>query len=162
MGRVVRESQVPDGNVKLSRGRLGAAVLDQNISACRSRDLLSNFWSQWLLFCLPAVAIAVTGISVFGNSIRTIVWTTALVILGTACSINAARCGRIHCYLTGPFFLVMAEVALLYGVGVLPIGGHGWNVIGLTILVGAIVLCCLPEIIFGKYRVGRAEDLDHR
>ena len=98
----------------------------------------------------------------FGNSIRTIVWTTALVILGTGCSINAARCGRIHCYLTGPFFLVKAEVALLYGVGVLPIGGHGWNVIGLTILVGAIVLCCLPEIIFGKYRVGRAEDLDHR
>jgi hypothetical protein len=100
--------------------------------------------------------------SVFGNSIRTIVWTAALVVLGTACSINAARCGRIHCYLTGPFFLVMAAFTLLYGVGMLPLGGHGWNVIGLTILIGAIVLCCLPEIIFGKYRVGRAEDLDHR
>jgi hypothetical protein len=141
---------------------VGVVVLDQNISACRSRDLLSNFWSQGLFFCLPAVAIVVTGISVFGNSIRTIVWTAALVLLGTACSINAARCGRIHCYLTGPFFLVMAAVTLLYGVGVLPLGGHGWNVIGLTILIGAIVLGCLPEIFFGKYRVGRAEDLDHR
>jgi len=57
-----------------------------------------------------------------------------------------------------PFFLVLAAVARFYGVGVLPLGGHGWNVIGLTILVGAIVLCCLPEIIFGKYRVGRAEN----
>jgi hypothetical protein len=141
---------------------MGVVVLDQNISACRSHDLLCNFWSQGLFFCLPAVAIVVTGISVFGNSIRTIVWTAALVLLGTACSINAARCGRIHCYLTGPFFLVMAAVTLLYGVGVLPLGGHGWNVIGLTILIGAIVLCCLPEIIFGKYRVRRAEDLDHR
>ena len=56
----------------------------------------------------------------------------------------------------------MAAVSLFYGEGVLPLGGHGWNVIGLTILIGAIVLCCLPEIIFGKYRVRRAEDLDHR
>ena len=114
------------------------------------------------MFCLPAITIAVTGISAFGNSLRTIAWTTALVVLGTACSINAARCGRIHCYLSGPFFLVMAVIALLYGMGVLPLGGHGWNVIGLTILVGGAALYCLPEMFLGKYRAGRANGTGHR
>jgi len=84
--------------------------------------------------------------------LRTAVWTASLVVLGTACLINAARCGRVHCYLTGPFFLVMSGVTLLYGIGVLPIGNHGWNLIGMTILVGTAILCCLPELVLGKYR----------
>jgi hypothetical protein len=67
----------------------------------------------------------------------------------------------MHCYLTGPFFLGMALVALLYGLGVVPLGGKGWNVIGLTTLLGAIALCCLPELFFGKYRKGRARNGDH-
>jgi hypothetical protein len=44
----------------------------------------------------------------------------------------------------------MAIVTLLYGLGVLPLGGNGWNLIGLTILGGAVALCCLPELIFGN------------
>jgi len=55
----------------------------------------------------------------------------------------------------------MAVVTLLYGIGVVPLGGNGWNRIGLTILVGAIALCCLPELFFGKYRKGPARDGDH-
>ena len=128
----------------------------------KSRDFLSNPLTFLLLFCLPAIAIFITGNSAFGNVARTVVWTGALVVLGAACSFNAARCGRVHCYVTGPFFVVMAVVALSYGTGVLPLGKHGWSAIGLTILVGTVVLCCLPEVIFGKYRVRRAEDLDQR
>ena len=121
-------------------------------SSGKSRDLLSNPRSCLLLFCVPATAIVVTGNSVFGSAIRTIVWAGALSVLGTACTINAGRCGRVHCYVTGPFFLVMVVVALLYGTGVLPLGKHGWNLIGMTILVGAVALSCLPEFFFGKYR----------
>jgi|SRR6516225_4796885 len=120
--------------------------------AGKSHDFLSKPWSFFLLFCFPAIAIVVTRNSVFGNGLRTAVWTASLVVLGTACLINAARCGRVHCYLTGPFFLVMSGVTLLYGIGVLPIGNHGWNLIGMTILVGTAILCCLPELVLGKYR----------
>jgi hypothetical protein len=56
----------------------------------------------------------------------------------------------------------MAVVTLLFGLGVLPLGGNGWNAIGLTILVGAIALSCLPEIFFGKYRRDGARIADHR
>jgi hypothetical protein len=77
--------------------------------------------------------------------------------MGAACMVNAFRCGRVHCYLTGPFFLVMALVTLLYGLGGMPQVRDGWNLIGLTILVGAIILCWLPEMLLGKYRRGRAD-----
>jgi hypothetical protein len=56
-----------------------------------------------------------------------------------------------------PFFLAMAVVTLLYSLGVLPMGGNGWNLIGLVILAGATAFCCLPELIFGKYRTDHGE-----
>jgi hypothetical protein len=56
----------------------------------------------------------------------------------------------------------MAVVALLYGLGVLPLGRNGWNAIGLTILIGAIASSCLLEMFFGKYRRDRATGADHR
>jgi hypothetical protein len=47
-----------------------------------------------------------------------------------------------------------ALATLLYGVGVIPLGANGWNLIGMAILIGAIVLGCVPELLFGKYRGG--------
>jgi len=75
--------------------------------------------------------------------------------MGAACIANALRCGRVHCFIIGPFFVLMALVSLLYGLGFVPLGRNGWNRIGLTILVGALALCCLPEMLFGKYRSSR-------
>lgn len=83
---------------------------------------------------------------------RTAVWTAALTIMGAACVANTRRCGRVHCYITGPFFLLMAVVTLLYGLGILPLGKNSWNAISLIVLVGAIIFTCLPEILFGRYR----------
>lgn len=126
-----------------------------------SRDILSTPWLVLVLFGLPIIAIAVTGRAGVGDGWRTTIWTIALGVLGTACVINAARCGRLHCYFTGPFFLVMAVVTLLYGIGVVPLGRNGWNLISLTILAGAIALCFVPELIFGRYRKRTARDGDH-
>ncbi len=123
-----------------------------------SRDLLSSPWLALFFFVVPAVGIALTGGSEFNSRWRTVVWTAALSTMGTACLANAVRCGRVHCYITGPFFLVMAVVTLLYGLGVVPLGGNGWSLISLAILIGAIVLCCVPELFFGKYRRGTARN----
>jgi hypothetical protein len=126
-----------------------------------SRDILSNPLQSFVLFWLPAIAIAVTATSHFSDAWRIVVWTASLVTMGIACLANAARCGRLHCYVTGPFFLLIAVVTLLYGLGVLPLGRNGWSLLSLTILVGAIVLCCVPELFFGKYRKRPAGDADH-
>src|SRR5215469_11818141 len=80
-----------------------------------ARDILSNPWLSLLVFWLPAIAIVVTGKSDFSSGVRTVVWTVALGIMGAGCLVNAVRCGRVHCYVTGPFFLVMAVLTLLYG-----------------------------------------------
>ena len=72
--------------------------------------------------------------------------------MGVACIVNALRCGRVHCYLTGPFFLLMALLALSNSLDMLHLGGNGWNLLGLMTLIGAIALWCLPEMLLGKYR----------
>jgi hypothetical protein len=78
-----------------------------------TRDILSRPRLAFLLFWLPGIALAVTARSYFRSELRTVVWTVALTIMGTACIANAARCHRIHCYMTGPFFLITAVVSLL-------------------------------------------------
>jgi hypothetical protein len=78
--------------------------------------------------------------------------------MGMACMVNALRCGRVHCYFTGPFFFLMALVALSYGLGILRLGRNGWNLLGLIALSGAIALWYLPEMFLGRYRKSRADD----
>ena len=60
----------------------------------------------------------------------------------------------VHCYFTGPFFLLMALIALSYGLGFLHLGGNGWNLLGLIALMGTVALWFLPESFLGKYRKG--------
>jgi len=121
----------------------------------------SNPLRTFALFCLPVIAILGTGHSDVGEGWRTAVWTAALSILGAACIANAARCGRVHCYITGPFFLVIAVLTLLNGVGVVPLGANGWNVIGLTILVGAISPELPPRAVRRKISEGSSPESNH-
>jgi len=126
--------------------------VESNAATCKSRDILSSRWRVFMLYWLPAIAIVVAGVPAISSGWRTVVWTVALATMGTACIVNALRCGRVHCYLTGPFFFLMALVALSYGLGILPLGGNGWNLLGLIALIGAIALWCLPEMLLGRYR----------
>jgi hypothetical protein len=64
------------------------------------------------------------------------------------------RCGRLHCYFTGPFFLLMAVASLLHGFGLVSLGSLGWLWIGLVTLVGGIGLTVVPERIWGQYARG--------
>jgi hypothetical protein len=98
------------------------------------------------------MVLIAAGFPPVGESWRTAVWVIALTTMGGACFANAIRCGRVHCYFTGPFFVVMAIVALFYGLGFVPIGGDGWNILGLTVVVGALLLWFIPEFFFGRYR----------
>jgi hypothetical protein len=127
-------------------------------TTCESRDILSSRWRVFMLYGLPAIAIVVAGVPAISSGWRTVVWTVALATMGVACMVNALRCGRVHCYLTGPFFLLMALIALSYGLGILHLGGNGWNLLGLIALIGAIALWYLPEMFLGRYRKGRADN----
>jgi hypothetical protein len=47
-----------------------------------------------MLYWLPAIAMVAVGPLAISNGWRAIVWTVALAIMGTACIVNALRCGR--------------------------------------------------------------------
>ena len=98
------------------------------------RDLLCNGTSGFLFWCLPWFAFAL-GWAV-SPIWRTLLWTASLGVMGILCLLNASRCGRVHCYFTGPFFLLGAVASLGYGFGLLPLGASGWKWICAITVVG--------------------------
>lgn len=82
---------------------------------------------------------------------RAVVWVLALVWMGVACLLNARRCGRTHCRLTGPFFLAMAMAVIAYAVGVLPLGPNGWVMLALAIPMGFAALWWGSERAWGRF-----------
>lgn len=117
-----------------------------------SNDLLAGRFATIAIYWLPIAVLVASGFFAIGNAPRTVIWAVALITMGVGCLVNALRCGRIHCYATGPFFLLMAGVAVLYGFRITPLGTHGWNTISLVTLIGGIALYCVPELLFGRYR----------
>lgn len=118
------------------------------------RDLVRST-SGWLLWWVPITVIG--AVSVFFREYRWLVttaWTGSLVVMGGACLINARRCGRLHCYFTGPLFLALAAASLLHGTGLVPLGPRGWEYIGGALAIGGVSLYFLPEWLWGRYRDG--------
>jgi hypothetical protein len=117
---------------------------------CRQNDWVSNYRSYALAWGFPAGALLA---AVFLDpGARTVIWGAALVWMGVACIVNAARCGRTHCYFTGPFFLIMAIAVVLHGSEVFWLGPNGWMWLGVTLVVGGFgLLWILPEYIWGKF-----------
>jgi len=121
-----------------------------------AKDLVGRK-SAWLLWGVPFTAVVATSVADVGPVARTGVWTLSLLAAGIACVVNARRSGRRHCYLTGPFFLVLAALSFLHGSGVLSLGPWGWIGIGSALLVGTPLLTWAPEWIWGKYAGGSTE-----
>jgi hypothetical protein len=119
---------------------------------CTRRD-----WADWssdrrsyvLAWGLPTALLI---LAIFmPPPIRTAVWAGALIWMGVACIANAARCGRTHCYLTGPLFLGHGDGYVAHGIGVISVGSQGWLWIGIAIAVGTAVLWIVPERLFGRF-----------
>lgn len=76
-------------------------------------------------------------------------WVAFFLIAATLCgSSYRERCGRVHCRVTGPFFLLCAGYLVLVQVNVLPFIG---NVSFVAVVFGVIALSFLAEIIIGPY-----------
>ena len=125
-------------------------VNDVSKSRGPERDLFRRWTSTLLLWGLPWLAFALGYAQ--SPALRTVLWTTSLAFMGVACLVNAFRCGRIHCLFTGPFFILGAIVSIGYGLGLLRLGPSGWKWIGDVTIIGAIALCCIPELVLGRYR----------
>jgi hypothetical protein len=121
-----------------------------------THDFLSDPRRVFTFYGLPLLAIVGAGAAPINNAWRGAVWAGACLAMGVACLANALSCGRVHCYLTGPFAIAIGVVAALYGVGALALGHEGWNMLGLVLIVGSVALTFIPELMFGKYRAWRS------
>lgn len=82
---------------------------------------------------------------------RAALWVLMLLWMAAACFLNARRCSRTHCRLTGPFFLVMAAAVVAYAVGVLPLGPNGWVILAVVVLMGFAALWWGSERVWGRF-----------
>jgi hypothetical protein len=115
------------------------------------RDLLSRRGPAFLLYAAPTLAIVAAGAVGASETVVTLVWTLGFTVMGVACVVNAVRCGRLHCYFTGPFLLLVAAAALLHGLHVVSLGSKGWQWLGMVAIAGAIILLTVPERLWGRY-----------
>lgn len=119
-----------------------------NSGSCEQHDLIRSRWVL-LLWWAPWGLIILGGFT--GNLARTVLWTAGFTVMGGACLVNVRRCGRRHCLYTGPLFLLAALASLLYGLGLVPLGSHGWNWIADVAGAGAVFFCFVLERLTGKY-----------
>lgn len=113
-------------------------------------DWVQHPVSALLWWCLPLTAgFAVTLVSL-PQPATALVWAFAFTWMGVGCVLNARRCHRLHCYISGPAFFLGAIVVGLIGLGVLALGAHALNdAVGFTL--AAALLSFVPEIVWRKY-----------
>ena len=125
-----------------------------NHGASQRGDLAANVRSFLFIWGLPIAALVLSG----AFDIERYAWPPALGVMGAGCLVNAFRCGRLHCFITGPYFLAGAAVSLIHGTGAVSMGPDGWTWIGAATLIGGLSLTFLPEALWGRY-VKRAQPL---
>jgi hypothetical protein len=100
----------------------------------------------WILPILTGVSTSFVSVSLPAASF---IWAGAFVWTGTGCLLNARRCSRLHCFISGPVLYLGAAAAGLVGLGVIS-GAHALdNVVWATAALA--MLSCLPEMFWGKY-----------
>jgi hypothetical protein len=112
-----------------------------------SRDWLASTSSNLLAWWTPHAALLI-GLFV-PVPVRVVVWTVALLWMGTACILNARRCGRTHCRYTGPFYLAMIVPVLAFGV--ISSNIYEWSTMAAIIIGGSKLIWWATERAWGKF-----------
>ena len=114
-----------------------------------SRDWLRSPRTNLLAWWIPKIAIlAALFVPV---PVRAAIWVAALVWMGTACVLNAKRCGRTHCRYTGPYYLTMVAPVLVLASGIVSMELYGWLVLGALILAGGRIIWWTTERAWGNF-----------
>jgi hypothetical protein len=124
-------------------------VIDVNVVAKPTKDWLGKVHTSAIAWWIPKGAIIAT---LFAPVIaRAAVWTVALIWMGTACILNAKRCGRTHCRYTGPYYLAMIVPVLVLASGVIPVDFYAWVSLAILILSGSMIIWWAAERAWGKF-----------
>jgi hypothetical protein len=113
---------------------------------CEKKDFAASTRTFLFFWGIPIAALVLA--SFLAPPIATLVRASALFWAGAACAVNAYRCGRLHCYVTGPLFLVAGLAILLAGFANVAIPFR-WILI--AVAAGTCVAFCLEGLFGTKY-----------
>ena len=106
-----------------------------------------------LWWCLPIAIGVSTGPLGLSARSAAIVWAASFIWMATGCILNAVRCHRLHCYISGPVFLLGAFAAGLLAASRVDFGPHALNnAVSVTFVLA--LLSFVPEFVWKRY-VGR-------
>jgi hypothetical protein len=101
-------------------------------------------------WCLPLAVGVAANLLALPAPATALVWMTLFIWMGTGCVLNARRCHRLHCYISGPAFFLGAAALALVAASAALFGQHSLNnIVGITLTV--VLLSFVPEMIWRKY-----------
>ncbi|MGH9351289.1 MAG: hypothetical protein ACRD2G_03880 [Terriglobia bacterium] len=115
--------------------------------SCKTSDLTRGMRAVFLWY-LPTAALLV-GLTL--PSARVWLWIPSFLVMGIACLANAARCGRWHCYFTGPVFLLAAAYVAVATLRIVPM----FPSVLLVVVLLLVMVAYVAEIPLGKFRSQR-------
>jgi hypothetical protein len=114
-----------------------------------TRDWLRKPRSSLVAWWIPQAAL-VAALFIPAPA-RAAVWIIALLWMGSACILNARRCGRTHCRYTGPYYLAMIVPVVLLAEGLFSVGFYGWLTLAVVILAGGKIIWWASERAWGTF-----------
>src|SRR5262249_61191448 len=107
----------------------------------------------WVVRCRGVRAPAPLGVGPGSVGLRrgenAAVWAVAFPWRAGGCFLNALRCHRLHCYFSGPVFLIGAVVAAALAIGVaLPATTLNYDIAATLVLA---LLTFTPETLWRRY-----------
>jgi hypothetical protein len=129
---------------------LGGVLMSIDAETCARKDLAGGTGSFIAIWIAPVIAAAALSLPVFPAWAPDAAWAMAFAWMGAACLLNARRCGRLHCYFSGPILLLGAASIAGIGFAGLDLGPAA---LPLTVVV-TLTLAALTyalELIWGRY-----------
>ncbi|MGV2495892.1 hypothetical protein [Pelagerythrobacter aerophilus] len=122
-----------------------------------TKDLSAKRLPLFAIWIVPMVLLFALNFTAgfFAPSVQTAIAAVLLAWMGSACTLNAVRCRRLHCIIAGPAFLIGALLLALIALDGVNFGRDGPNfVIWGTFAI--VALSFVPEWIFGRYTGARS------
>src|SRR6185437_9266640 len=119
------------------------------VAAARSRDWLRQPTSIIFWWVLPIALGVSTNFWRLPLAETALLWAVSLAWMGTGCALNAARCGRRHCFISGPVLWLGAIAAALVALGVLTEPNALGDAVNGALALAA--LSFLSECFWGSY-----------
>jgi hypothetical protein len=115
-----------------------------------AKDWVQQPLVAFLWWCLPLCLGFSMNFFAVPPRAAALVWTILLGWMGTGCVLNARRCHRLHCYISGPLLLLGAIFAGLVALHVATVGPRVFsNAISATLVL--VLLSFVPERIWKRY-----------